>query len=655
MAGGLRFALVLAAVALLGGAPAVVAAAEPIRPQDIMGLTDVSDPQLSPDGKVVAYVVMPTLSTQRPSQSAIWIAPVDRSTPPRRLTSGVQIESGPRWSPDGREITFLSNQADPSASGIAARQVWIAPVDGGPARRLTASTTEVRGFSRSADGKALAYVAADPKTAQQQADAVTKRDQMVIDDKGELGRLWLMDAAGDQPRRIAIEGRNIAEARWSPDGKRLSARVADSTGLNDYFYHSDVIIIDAASGMARTLMREASGPGEWSPDGKRLAFAQLREQYVGLRAWIVDVDGERRLKVGEDYPGHVTRLEWAADGRSLMAQSFEATRTKLVRIDAKDGKISTLLAFDGRLSGFSSEGGRVALAADTPTRPDDIWLWTPGQKTAQPLTDLNPQVRQWSLGQVHEVSWTSSLDGHKVYGTLVTPPGHVAGTPIKTVIQGHGGPEGFWWSGWLGSWHDWAQMLATHGYAVLLPNPRGSDGQDIGFTRGPINDWGGGDFQDVLDGLDMLVAQKITDPARVGIGGWSYGGFLSAWAVTHSDRFKTAIVGAAPVDIAPMLLTTDTPDFVAGYFGRYPDNLAKMDASSPVRFIDRVKVPVLVLHGEQDRRVPVQLGLSFYRGLRLLGKDATMVSYPREPHWTYEPAHQIDIQERVLAWFDAHL
>ncbi|MFT4251781.1 MAG: S9 family peptidase [Caulobacter sp.] len=655
MACGLRLALALVVVALWGGAPVAASAAEPISPRDIMGLTDASDPQLSPDGRFVAYVVAPTLSTQRPSRSAIWVAPVDGRAPPRRLTEGTQLESGPRWSRDGREIAFLSNQSDPSTTGIAAKQVWAAPVDGGPARRLTASATDVRGFSRSADDAVLAYVAGDPKTERQKADAAAKRDQAIIDDPGDLGRLWLQDAAGGRPRRIAVEGRNIAEARWSPDGRRLSARVADSTGLNDYFYHSDVVIIDAATGAARTLLREASGPGDWSPDGKRLAFVQLREQYIGLRAWIVDVDGDRRLKVGEDHPGHLTRLEWAKDGRSLLAQSFEKTRSKLVRIDARDGRISTLLAFDGRLAGFSAEGGRVALAADTPTRPDDIWLWTPGQKAALPLTDLNPQVRRWALGQVSEVSWTSSRDGRTVFGTLVTPPGYVAGTPIKTVIQGHGGPEGFWWSGWLGSWHDWAQMLATHGYAVLLPNPRGSDGQDIGFTRGPIDDWGGGDFQDVLDGLDMLVARKIADPARVGIGGWSYGGFLSAWAVTHSDRFRTAIVGAAPVDIAPMLLTTDTPDFVAGYFGRAPENLARMDASSPVRFVDRVKVPVLVLHGEQDRRVPVTLGLSFYRGLRLLGADATMVVYPREPHWTYEPAHQTDIQERVLAWFDAHL
>lgn len=655
MAGGSRLTLALAAVALLGGAPAVGTAAQPIVAKDIMGLTDASDPQMSPDGQRVAYVVTPTLSTQRPSRSAIWIAPVDRGAAPHRLISGTQLESSPRWSPDGRDIAFLSSRADPSASGIAAKQVWIAPAEGGPPRRLTASATEVRNFSWSADGKVLAYVAADPRTDQQKADATEKRDQVVIDDKGELGRLWLLGAGGGQPRRIAIEGRNIADARWSPDGKRLAARVADSTGLNDYFYHSDIVIIDAASAAARTVFREASGPGEWSPDGKRLAFTQLREQYIGLRAWIIEVDGDRRLRIGEDHPGYVNHLEWAADGRSLLAQSFENTRTKLVRIDAVNGRIKTLLAFDGRLTGFSAEGGRVAMAGDTPTRPDDVWLWTPGQAAAQALTDLNPHARQWTLGQVREVSWTSTKDGRKVYGTLVTPPGYVAGTPIKTVIQGHGGPEGFWWSGWLGSWHEWAQMLATHGYAVLLPNPRGSDGQDIGFTRGPINDWGGGDFQDVLDGLDMLVAQKITDPARVGIGGWSYGGFLSAWAVTHSDRFRTAIVGAAPVDVSTMLLTTDTPDFVAGFFSRTPENLARMDASSPVRFVDRVKVPVLVLHGEQDRRVPVTLGLSFYRGLRLLGKDAMMVSYPREPHWTYEPAHQTDIQERVLAWFDAHL
>lgn len=308
MAGGLRFAVMLAAVALLGGPPVAAAAAQPIRPQDIMGLTDASDPQMSPDGKWVAYVVTPTLSTQRPSRSAIWIAPVDRSAQPRRLTSGTQIESGPRWSPDGREIAFLSNQT-PTA-GLAARQLWIAPVDGAPARRVTASVTEVRGFSRTNDGKAFAYVAADPKTDQQKADIAAKRDQTVIDDKVDLGRLWLLDAAGGQPRRIAIEGRNIADVRWSPDGKRLAARVADTTGLNDYFYHSDVVVIDAATGAARIVFEEASGPGEWSPDGKRLAFIQLREQYIGLRAWIIDVDSDKRLRIGEDHPGHIRRLDW---------------------------------------------------------------------------------------------------------------------------------------------------------------------------------------------------------------------------------------------------------------------------------------------------------------------------------------------------------
>ena len=163
------------------------------------------------------------------------------------------------------------------------------------------------------------------------------------------------------------------------------------------------------------------------------------------------------------------------------------------------------------------------------------------------------------------------------------------------------------------------------------------------------------DYQDILDGVDMLVAQKIADPARLGIGGWSYGGFMAAWAATQSDRFKAAVAGAAPTDLAAFARITDTPDFPLGYFGDLTTNLAAHDRVSSARLLERVAAPILVLHGEEDTRVPPTLGLELYRGLRLLGKPAEMVRYPREPHWFREPAHQEDVQRRVLAWFDAHL
>jgi len=207
------------------------------------------------------------------------------------------------------------------------------------------------------------------------------------------------------------------------------------------------------------------------------------------------------------------------------------------------------------------------------------------------------------------------------------------------------------------SWEnaDLCEYLASHGYVVLLPNPRGSDGQGTDFARAVGNDWGGMDYQDILDGVDSLVARKIADPARLGIGGWSYGGFMAAWAVTHGDRFKAAIVGAGPTDMVPFARITDTPDFPLGYYGDVPGHLADYDRSSSARILDKVTTPVLVLHGEQDTRVPITLGLEFYRGLKMLGKPAEMIRYPREPHWFHEPAHQEDIQRRVLAWFDSHL
>jgi dipeptidyl aminopeptidase/acylaminoacyl peptidase len=671
-------------VATLAAPAPSAAQGGPVSPEDIMGLTFASDAQISPDGKHIVYVTSPTISTLQPTRSAIWIVDTDGSSPARRLAVSGALDGSPHWSPDSKSVAFLSNRpnangsgvpgfdfhpasgdpdrptgavpppSDPSAKGEPSRQLWLIRIDGGEAQPLTAMPRDIRDFDWAPDGKSIAFLAPDPRTDQARADLAAKRDWTEADVEKDFTRVWTLDLATHHVHRLEVPGRDVTSLTWSPDGKRIALRAAATSGLNDFFYHSEIIVLDTATGATDKVFTGAYSGAQWSPDSKRLTFIAARDDAIGVRGWIADLATGKQQKIGEDFDGTIDHLAWSRDGRSLIAEALVHTKTSLYRVDAASGAISPLVPFDGEITGFSvANTGAIAFSANTPTHVADIWTVDHGKPHL--LTDVNPQVKDWKLGSEREVSWKSSKDGRTIYGVLLTPPGYVPGTPTKTVLEGHGGPEGNWASGWQGAWADWGQMLATHGYVVLLPDPRGSDGQRDDFARAVRFDWGGGDYQDDLDGIASLVAQKYTDPARVGIGGWSYGGFMSAWAVTHGDTFKTAVIGAAPTDISVMGLATDTPDFVTGYYGNVPDGLAKMDASSSMRMVDKVHVPVLVLHGQDDRRVPVSLGIGFYRGVRLLGKPAELVTYPREPHWTYEYEHQLDIQHRVLDWYDKHL
>jgi dipeptidyl aminopeptidase/acylaminoacyl peptidase len=295
----------------------------------------------------------------------------------------------------------------------------------------------------------------------------------------------------------------------------------------------------------------------------------------------------------------------------------------------------------------------VGQAADV---PGDVWvLATTG--TPRRLTTLNPQLGQLRLGEVKEITWTNPKDGQLLYGLLITPPNLRPGRRVPTVVQVHGGPEWAWWSGWHGSWHEWGQLLASNGYAVLLPNPRGSDGQGWRFVEANRDDWGGRDLQDILAGVDALVAQGIADPDRLGIGGWSYGGFMTSWTVTQTIRFKAAVVGAAVTDLFSFHGTTDiTPSFLRSYFLDLPYRRRPgYDAHSAMSFVQNARTPSLVLHGGSDLRVPVGQGWEFYNALKQLGVETEMVVYPREPHEIGERAHQADLLRRVLAWYDRFL
>lgn len=697
-AGHLRTIMLTGCAAVMGPAsvgPSALAQSAPgqsepselraIDPEDIMGLTDINDTEISPGGRHILYVTQPTLANHRPVRSDIWIVATNGKSPARRLTTGSALDGSPQWSPDGNAIAYLSNRPDTSATGApqsgpsplpaaseqpgpgdetlrdnaeragSPRQLWLMSADGKQKQRLTDIARDVGRFRWSPDGKSIAFLAPDARTESAKADRAAKRDWIQVDAPHDLSRLWILDVASGSLRRIAVADRDITDLNWSPNGQRLAVRAAPTSGLNDLFYHSELLLLDARTGdVERKLFDNVFSTGSFAPDGGQVAFTAPGEGTIGIRAFVADVESGAVKELGSALDGTIRQVEWSRDRRKVLARVTVHTRDVLFSADITRGSFKPLVEFGGRIGAFSvADDGSIAIAGSRPDRAADVWVYRRG--TLKRLTDVNPQTRGWKLGTVEEVHWSSSRDGRPIYGVLVTPPTLVSGVPTKTVVLAHGGPHDSWSSAWQGSWIDWAQMLASHGYVVLLPNPRGSAGQGNEFARGVKDGWGTKDYQDVADGVDMLVARKIADPSRLGIGGWSYGGFMSAWAVTHDDRYKAAVVGAALTDQASAILATDTPDFMIAYFGLPPSGTAQMDASSPMRAIEQVNTPVLVLHGQEDRRVPVTQGLGFYRGLRLLGKDAAMVIYPREPHRITEYEHQLDIQRRVLAWYDAHL
>ncbi|WFS03569.1 S9 family peptidase [Rhizobium tumorigenes] len=661
----------------------------PISPSDIMQLHDMRHLEMSPDGKTILFVVQRQVATFGSDQQRIWFVPTDGSEPARELVSGPGVDNTPRWSPDGGMIAFLSNRSSkqtietdmstagkPAASsrpegqtdgsppavldagGKQTRQLWKVGRNGGEPVPLPAVPCDITDFAWSPEGTKIAFLSADPDPPGEKADREAKRDWVEMGKAGHMSRLWVLDLLSHKARPVSPETVNVSKMAWSPDGKRMAVRVADTSAINDHFYHSRITTFDLQNGtLGKTLIEHAAEGPLWAPDGTAILASEiLTPGFIGMAPRVYSFATNTLIKLADDHAGLLTRLQWAADSRSILALSFEETQSRLVRIAATgNGRVTRLATLEGEAFDLttSQDDRLVAVALSSPERPADVW--TIAGKQIRPITMINPQVARWKCGKVSQISWTSSHDGKRIYSVLVTPPDYTPGNPIKTVIQIHGGPEWAWWAGWLGSWHEWAQMLATHGYAVLLPNPRGSDGQGTAFARAIGHDWGGVDYQDVIDGVDMLVAMKISDPSRLGIGGWSYGGFMAAWAVTHSERFKAAVVGAAPTNMTTMARITDTPDYTMGYFGEPSAHLADLDRVSPVRMLGNVHTPVLVLHGEADTRVPIALGLEFYRALRLLGKPVKMISYPREAHWFSEPEHQADIQRRVLDWFDAYL
>ena len=635
-----------------------------ITPEDVLTLRELSDVKLSPDGKQIAFVVNEPNDPQKPREaraSNIWIVTTDGHEPAHPLIAGLKSADTPSWSPDGHTLAFLSDRGDADGVADGSRQIYLWRDAEKKASKLSNVAGGVDQYQWSPDGKMIAFTARDQSTAQELAKKAVGDDAIVQPESNlKFSRLWAINLSDSKAVQVTKQDLEILELAWSPRGDEFALVVAPTPNDEDS-YNLSLVILNRASGVVtRTLTKNVvpiGGVLRWSPDGRWINFYEFpptKESNNWLS--LAPANGGDIRPLLKAYKGSVLKTEWSPDSKSLIALSVEGTSEVITRFNIDTGAPQKIIDVTRSQWGasLSTNGETIAYLAQTPESTDDVWVLENHQQPRR-LTDFNPQTKSWTFGKVSEVVWKNSKDGLVRRGVLITPPDYKQGNLYPMVVNTHPGDTA-WWTGFHASrWWDWGQLLASNGYVVFLPNTRGVTGEG-GAMHATIDNWGGMAFQDLMDGVDYLIAQKIADPNRLGVGGWSNGGFMTEFAITHTNRFRAAVAEAGHSDFFSLYGTSYLRDSLRRTSKQSPhDNREWYDERSPITSIKNCRTPTLLLHGELDGGVPAGQAYEFYTGLKDAGVETELVIYPREHHSIQEYSHRLDVQKRMLAWFDKHL
>ncbi len=660
---------------VLAGAAAGAVAQElrPVSPSDPERLRSVRDPRISPDGEWVAYVVRTSDLEKDRDGSDIWMVSWDGAQTLQLTHTEKESEGAPRWSPDGRYLSFLVSRGDEDAKS----QVWLLDRRGGEARQLTEMEGGVEAYEWSPDSKRLALIAADPDPDEREQKAekgdepktakpiVIDRYQFKQDRIGYLrhlrSHLYLFDLEKRNAELLTPGDFDDSSPSWAPDGRDIAfvSKRGDDPDRHD---NSDIFLIEARAGAeARQLTRHEGADGSfgsapaWSPDGTWIAYLRGGPPrwsfYDGPDLAIISAAGGEPRIITEGLDRDVYRPAWTADGGALLMLLEDDRNQYLARVSVGGGNVERLSVPGSVVNRFDSgAAGRIALLMTTPEEPAEIFAFERG--ATRPLSSQNEEpLRGIALGSVSGIEFESA-DGTKVHGIVTKPPGFEAGRRYPTVALIHGGPtaqNGF-------EFDPGAQVLAGAGYLVVRPNYRGSPGRGREFSRAIFADWGNLEVQDVLAAIDHVVEAGLADPERLGIGGWSYGGMTTNYTIAKDTRFKAAVSGAS---IANVLTGYGTDQYIRQYeneLGKPWEEIDKYFAvSQPFLHADKIETPTLFLCGEKDFNVPLINSEQMYQALRSLGIETQLVIYPGRYHGLGKPSYRKDRHERYIGWFDRFL
>ncbi len=652
-----------------------VVAAEPLAwsPSRMLGVLRVASVHVSPNGQQVAYTVRTPvmLADKSEYRTHIHLATADGKRS-RALTQGDASCSDPQWSPDGQWIAFITNR-------VGKKNLWCIRSDGGEAQQLTEMKSDVNGFRWSNDGATLAFSATDAPSSDDERRNREKDDARVIDANINYNRLYLM--AFKSPPAIASDPRclTLAERSVTIDGSRAGRSAFDwssdnrsivyshtRTPKSDDWSSSDISVVEVASGKVTALVATAAAEGSplYSPDGQSIAYtaSDAPPTWAGTRTvHVIAASGGTSRALSDTYDGFGRSSElvgFSRDGSRLLYSEAHGTTTKLRALPMSGAAVDMFTTEGVSSSGFALNATRshVGYSWEGLQSPPEAWSSPVEAFAPQQASHVQASLPIDQLGTTKVIRWKST-DGLEIEGLLTYPLRYQAGTKVPLLLVVHGGPMGVFAQTFDGTASQYpVAAFAEQGYAVLRPNPRGSSGYGKKFRYANYGDWGGGDFRDLMTGVDHVIAQGIADPDRLGVMGWSYGGYMTSWTITQTRRFRAASVGAGVTNLMSFTGTADIPGFLPDYFGgEFWNSLAAYRDHSAMFHVQGVKTPTLIQHGERDERVPLSQGQELYNALKRQGCVTQMVVYPRTPHSIDEPRLLLDCMQRNLDWFEHYV
>jgi len=644
------------------------AAEQPMTPGQLARVRQVMSAKISPDGQHIAYLLSaprrPFAEDNGPARLELHV--VDREGNSRPFVAGQGSVVAPAWLPDGSGISFLAKR-----DGDKQLSLYFIPIGGGEARKLFEHETDIADYDWSPDGKQIAFTAHDKQPADEKESKDKGFDQQVYEEQWEPGRVWIAEPAprdawaepAAKPKRFEVDG-HASNIRFSPSGKYLAVGVAPTPSIDDDYMKKNIHVIAADDGKQVGVIEN---PGklaefEWSPDSEQiglLAGADIHDPNPG-RLMVASYTGGKPVDILPDFSGRdITGFAWQ-DPNSIVFLTDEGTTSGVGRVNLADKKSEIILPLGTHsLAALdaSDDGKQLALVADSPEHPQEVFFYTLGGEPKR-LTTSNPWLKDVKLAK-QEIVKFKARDGLELEGLLIRPLNEEPGKRYPLVVVVHGGPEAHNRHGWLTAYSQPGQILAGEGFAVFYPNYRGSTGRGVEFSEKGQGDYAGKEFDDIIDGVDHLVATGLVDKAKVGVTGGSYGGFASAWMATkHTDRFAASVMFVGISDLVSKFGTTDIPnEMYLVHAKKQPwEDWQFFRDRSPITYAQQARTPLLIMHGKDDPRVHPSQSMELYRYLKTLGNvPVRMVLYPGEGHGNRKAAGRMDYSLRLIQWMKHYL